>query len=133
MKNFPKLTARISRLVGSPWAFIIALALIAIWGISGSVFGYSDTWQLIINTATTIITFLVVFLIQNTQNRDTKSIHIQLSELIRAIKGARNKLMDLEDFSDEEMEKLHQELRRLQNLRDKVHKGKNRSFKHTKH
>ena len=94
---------------GSPYAFIIAIGIIIIWGVTGPIFGYSDTWQLIINTGTTIITFLTVFLIQNTQNRDSKAIHLKLDEIIRSLDGARNQLIDLEDDNDEDIEKIKKE------------------------
>lgn len=102
-----------SRVLGSPWAFIIAITIIVVWGITGPAFGFSDTWQLIINTGTTIVTFLMVFLIQNTQNRDSKAVQLKLDELIRAVKGARNDLLDLEDLSDEQIKKLEEEFARL--------------------
>jgi low affinity Fe/Cu permease len=104
---------RSSEVLGSAWAFIIALIIIVIWGITGPTFHYSDTWQLIINTGTTIVTFLMVFLIQNTQNRDAKAVHLKLDELIRALKGARNNLVDLEKLSDEELKKLEEQFTRL--------------------
>jgi low affinity Fe/Cu permease len=108
-----RLFARRSSIVlGSAWAFSGALLVIAVWLISGPTFHFSDTWQLIINTATTIITFLMVFLIQNTQNRDAKAVHLKLDELIRAIKDARNELVDLEDLSDEELKRLEEQFRR---------------------
>ena len=108
-----RLFARRSSIVlGSAWAFSGALLVIAVWLISGPTFHFSDTWQLIINTATTIITFLMVFLIQNTQNRDAKAVHLKLDELIRAIKDARNELVDLEDLSDEELKTLEDQFRR---------------------
>jgi low affinity Fe/Cu permease len=90
-----------------------ALSIIAIWGLSGHIFHYSDTWQLIINTGTTIVTFLMVFLIQNTQNRDSKAIQLKLDELIRSVSGARNRLMDLEALSDEDLKKFQEEFERL--------------------
>src|SRR5207245_252425 len=93
-------------MLGSAWAFTGAVLVIVVWLITGPTFHFSDTWQLIINTATTIVTFLMVFLIQNTQNRDAKAVHLKLDELIRAIKAARNELVDLEDLSDEELQKL---------------------------
>src|SRR5213079_3039164 len=93
-------------MLGSAWAFAGAVLVIGVWLITGPTFHFSDTWQLIINTATTIITFLMVFLIQNTQNRDAKAVHLKLDELIRAIKNARNELVDLEDLSDEELQRL---------------------------
>src|SRR5258705_12803375 len=110
---FRKFAHRTSRGVGSPWAFILAVLVIVVWGLTGPIFHFSDTWQLVINTGTTIVTFLMVFLIQNTQNRDAIAIHLKLDELIRALKGARNKLVDLEELSDEELEELRLEFRRL--------------------
>jgi low affinity Fe/Cu permease len=104
---------RSSEVLGSAWAFIIAIVIIVVWGITGPTFHFSDTWQLIINTGTTIVTFLMVFLIQNTQNRDAKAVHLKLDELIRALKGARNNLVDLEKLSDEELKKLEQQFTRL--------------------
>jgi low affinity Fe/Cu permease len=89
--------------LGSAWAFAGAIVILIVWGLTGPVFHYSDTWQLIINTGTTIVTFLMVFLIQNTQNRDAKAIQLKLDELIRALKGARNQLVDLENLSDEDL------------------------------
>jgi len=102
-----------SQFVGSPWMFIFACLIIIGWGVTGPMFHYSDTWQLIINTGTTIVTFLMVFLIQNTQNRDARAVHLKLDELIRAIKGARNTLVDLEEMSDEELDRLHEEFQRV--------------------
>jgi low affinity Fe/Cu permease len=103
--------------VGSPWAFLLAVITIVAWAITGPMFKYSDTWQLVINTGTTIVTFLMVFLIQNTQNRDARAIHLKLDELIKAKKGARNKLVDLEECSDEEIEQLEQEFRSFREKR----------------
>jgi len=100
-------------LLGSAWAFAAAVLAILIWILTGPTFHFSDTWQLIINTATTIITFLMVFLIQNTQNRDAKAMHLKLDELIRAIKAARNELVDLEDLSDEELKNLEEQFRNM--------------------
>ncbi|HEY2615403.1 MAG TPA: low affinity iron permease family protein [Chthoniobacterales bacterium] len=102
-----------SVVLGSAWAFVCAIVIIVIWAATGHAFGYSDTWQLIINTGTTIVTFLMVFLIQNTQNRDAKAVHLKLDELIRALSGARNKLVDLENLSDDELKKLGQEFEKL--------------------
>jgi low affinity Fe/Cu permease len=99
--------------VGSVWAFLAALALIAVWALAGPLLHYSDLWQLTINTATTVITFLMVFLIQATQNRDAKSIELKLDELIRAVAGARTKLVRLEDMSDDEIEALRKEFEHL--------------------
>ena len=104
---------RSSMMLGSAWAFAAAVLAILVWILTGPTFHYSDTWQLIINTTTTIITFLMVFLIQNTQNRDAKAVHLKLDEMIRALKGARNQLVDLEDLSDEELKKLEEQFQRL--------------------
>ena len=104
---------RCSVALGSAWAFAGAVLVILVWILTGPTFHFSDTWQLIINTATTIVTFLMVFLIQNTQNRDAKAVHLKLDELIRAIKEARNELVDLEDLSDEELQKLEAQFRRM--------------------
>src|SRR5438874_7506669 len=104
---------RSSTLLGSAWAFCGAVLVILVWLITGPTFHFSDTWQLIINTATTVVTFLMVFLIQNTQNRDAKAMHLKLDELIRAVKGARNQLVDLENLSDEDLKKLEEQFRRL--------------------
>src|SRR3989440_12753924 len=103
-----------STLLGNAWAFIVAILVIVVWGTTGPMFHFSDTWQLIINTGTTIVTFLMVFLIQNTQNRDAKAVHLKLDELIRALKGARNQLVDLEKLSDDELAKLEKEFERIQ-------------------
>jgi len=102
-----------SVMLGSAWAFAGALLIILVWILTGPTFHFSDTWQLIINTGTTIVTFLMVFLIQNTQNRDAKAMHLKLYEVIRALKNARNKLVDLEDLSDEELKRLEEQFRRL--------------------
>src|SRR2546421_8656156 len=104
---------RSAAVLGSAWVFALAILIIVVWGITGPTFHYSDTWQLIINTGTTIVTFLMVFLIQNTQNRDAKAVHLKLDEIIRAIKGARNELVDLEDLSDEDLKKLEQQFQRI--------------------
>ena len=100
-------------MLGSAWAFSGAMLVIIVWLLTGPIFQFSDTWQLIINTATTVITFLMVFLIQNTQNRDAKAMHLKLDEIIRALKSARNQLVDLEDLSDEDLKKLEEQFRRL--------------------
>jgi low affinity Fe/Cu permease len=104
---------RSSSMLGSAWAFGAAVLVIVVWLLTGPMFHFSDTWQLIINTATTVVTFLMVFLIQNTQNRDAKAMHLKLDELIRAVKGARNQLVDLENLSDEELKRLQEQFRRL--------------------
>ena len=115
---FRKFAFRVSKLVGSPWMFTSALTVIVLWAITGPLFHFSDTWQLIINTGTTIVTFLMVFLIQNTQNRDAEVIQLKLDELIRSVAKARTGLVDLEDLSDEELERLHEEFRRLREHED---------------
>ena len=99
--------------LGSAWAFAGAVLVIVVWVLTGPMFHFSDTWQLVINTATTIVTFLMVFLIQNTQNRDAKGVHLKLDELIRALKDARNELVDLEDLSDEELKKLEEQFKTM--------------------
>ena len=110
---FRKFAQGISNIVGTPWVFIIAVTVVVLWAALGPMFHYSDTWQLVINTGTTIITFLMVFLIQNTQNRDAKAIHLKLDELIKGVKGARTGLVNLEDLSDSELEDLHKEFERI--------------------
>jgi low affinity Fe/Cu permease len=102
----------VASVVGSPWAFGLAVVLVVAWAVSGPVFKFSESWQLVINTATTIITFLMVFVIQNTQNRDARAMHLKLDELIRAVRGARNRLVDL---SDEELDRLQKEFEQLRN------------------
>ena len=104
---------RSSSVLGSAWAFCGAVLIIVVWIVTGQTFNFSDTWQLIINTATTVVTFLMVFLIQNTQNRDAKAMHLKLDELIRAVKGARNQLVDLEELSDDDLKKLEEQFRQL--------------------
>src|SRR5438874_12771399 len=102
-----------SIILGSAWSFAGAVLVILVWLLTGPTFHFSDTWQLIINTATTVITFLMVFLIQITQNRDAKAMHLKLYEIIRALKKARNELVDLEDLSDEELKKLEEQFKEL--------------------
>jgi low affinity Fe/Cu permease len=111
--HFGSLPRRSSIALGSAWAFAAAMLVILLWIFSGPMFHFSDTWQLVINTGTTIVTFLMVFLIQNTQNRDAKAVHLKLDELIRAIKNARNELVYLEDLSDEELKKLEVQFKRV--------------------
>jgi len=110
---FRKFSHKTSEVVGSPVAFITALFILILWGITGPIFHFSDTWQLVINTATTIITFLMVFLIQNTQNRDAKALHLKLDELIRSNLGARNTMVDLEELSDDALERLQKQFRQM--------------------
>ncbi len=107
-------------MLGTAWAFVIAIAVIVVWAATGHIFHYSDTWQLIINTGTTIVTFLMVFLIQNTQNRDAKAMHLKLDELIRSVKGARNNLVDIERLSDQELRKLQDEFERIGRKADRA-------------
>ncbi len=111
---FQRFSLRVALSVGSPTAFLGALIVILVWASTGPLFHYADTWQLVINTGTTIVTFLMVFLIQNTQNRDARAIHLKLDELIRAVDGARNGLIDLETLSDEQLTSLQEDFRRLQ-------------------
>ena len=106
---FSRFAHETARLTGKPAAFILAAASIVIWAVTGPLFNYSDTWQLVINTSTTIVTFLMVFLIQNTQNRDTLALQVKLSELIIAVRGAHNRLATAEDLTEEELERLHKE------------------------
>ncbi len=110
---FRHLAHRASERLGSPWAFAFALGIIVLWALAGPFLGFSTTWQLLINTATTVLTFLMVFLIQNTQNRDTRAVHLKLDELIRAVKAARNNLIDLEELSDAELDEFEDEFRRI--------------------
>ena len=112
-----------STILGSAWAFAGAILIIAVWALTGPTFHFSDTWQLIINTGTTIVTFLMVFLIQNTQNRDSKAVHLKLDEIIRALQKARNEMVDLEDLSDEELNRLEEQFRRVRTKAE--HQGKN--------
>jgi low affinity Fe/Cu permease len=110
---FHRFARRTAEIVGRPWAFVLAVTVIAGWALTGPLFGFSDTWQLVINTATTIVTFLIVFLIQNTQNRDALAIHLKLDELIRAVRKARTRLVDLEELTEKELVELQNEFRRL--------------------
>lgn len=109
-ERFRQFAARASVVLGSPWAFLGACLFVLGWGLVGPYFQYSNSWQLVINTSTTIATFLMVFLLQSTQNRDTKAVNIKLDELLRTIEGARTGLADLSELSDEEMERLEREL-----------------------
>ncbi len=117
---FRRLAHRTSTIVGGPGAFIVALTVVMVWLITGPIFHYSDTWQLVINTGTTIITFLMVFLIQNTQNRDSHALHLKLDELIFANARARNRLLALEDLSDAEMDILKIEFERLRDQKEEA-------------
>jgi low affinity Fe/Cu permease len=106
---------------GSPGAFVLGVTVVAVWAITGPFFHWSDTWQLVINTGTTIVTFLMVFLIQNTQNRDSKAMQLKLDELIRAVSKARNDLVDVENSDDDKMEHLRQEFAAMREKLDKTH------------
>lgn len=110
---FHKIASRVSLIIGSPAAFVVAVAIIIIWAVSGPTFGFSDTWQLFINTGTTIVTFLIVILIQNTQNRDAKAIHLKLDELLKGVKGARTGFANIEELSDEELNGLNEQFEKL--------------------
>ncbi|HYU32680.1 MAG TPA: low affinity iron permease family protein [Thermoanaerobaculia bacterium] len=114
---FRKFAHKTSVAVGSAWAFLIAFGVIGVWAVTGPIFHFSDTWQLVINTGTTIVTFLMVFLIQNTQNRDAQAMHLKLDELLRAVSEARTGMVDVEDLSDEELKNLHREYQRLSEQR----------------
>lgn len=103
---FRRFSNKTSAASGSSWAFLAALTVIFVWALTGPIFNFSDTWQLVINTGTTIVTFLMVFLIQNTQNRDAKALHLKLDTLIQATKGAKNSIIDAEDLSDSELNEL---------------------------
>jgi low affinity Fe/Cu permease len=113
LEGFRSLSHKVAEAVGSPGAFITGLAITIVWAAVGPLFHYSNTWQLVINTGTTIITFLMVFLIQSTQNRDARVVHLKLDELLRALKDARNSLVHLEDLSDEQLERLEKEFSSL--------------------
>jgi low affinity Fe/Cu permease len=109
---FSHLASRTAHLAGKPLTFLLAVAVVLAWAVSGPLFGFSDTWQLVINTSTTIITFLMVFLIQNTQNRDTLALQLKLAELIIAAQGAKNRLATAEDLCEEDLDRLHEAYRK---------------------
>lgn len=117
-KLFRKVAQWSSRMMGSSWSFIVATLVVIIWAVSGPFFGFSDTWQLVINTATTVLTFLMVFLIQNTQNRDAQAIHLKLDELIRSLDAARNELIDIEESEDMDLGRLEDEFRQMRKPKD---------------
>ncbi len=122
--KFARISARTAQLVGTSWMFLLACGGILAWGLTGPMFHFSDTWQLIVNTATTIITFLMVFLIQNTQNRDARAIHLKLDEIIRSIHHAHNEMIDIEKLSDEELEELAKHYERIREECDHRKAGK---------
>ena len=112
-EQFRKLAYGTAEIVGSPWAFLVGVAVVLVWGLSGPAFHFSDTWQLVINTGTTIVTFLVVFLIQGAQNRDSRALHLKLDELLRAVEHARTSLVALEGRTDDELDRLQREFDHL--------------------
>lgn len=111
--KFRRLSERIAQWAGTSWTFAIAIGLVLIWAVSGPLFAYSNTWQLIINTGTTVVTFLMVFLIQNTQNRDAIAVHLKLDELLRVVRGARTGMINLDQLSNEELEQLRRDLEEI--------------------
>jgi low affinity Fe/Cu permease len=123
--RFSSIARRIAVLSGRPGTFLLALSAVLLWGLSGPIFGFSNTWQLVINTATTIITFLMVFVIQNTQNRDTEAMQIKLDELIRATQGAHNALLDLEELEEEQLDRYRRRYEALAALaRERLKNGR---------
>lgn len=126
---FTIIASRIAFAAGQPGAFVLALLIIAAWGISGPVFGWSDTWQLVVNTGTTIATFLMVFLIQNSQNRDAAAMQAKLDELIRAVKGARNEFVGIEHLTDTEIEAIRSALEQAVGT-DPARQGQHQSIMH---
>ena len=115
LSGFPVFARWMANQAGKPATFVIALLIVIVWAVTGPIFGYSDTWQLVINTGTTIVTFLMVFLIQNTQNRDTQALQLKLDELIRVTKGARNRMLDLEEMDEDDLERFREIYERLAN------------------
>jgi len=115
-ERFEQFSQRVTHAVGRPWAFLIALLVIIAWAITGPLFGFGDTWQLVINTGTTIVTFLMVFLIQQTQNKDSKAMELKLNELVAATKGASNRLIDEEALTEDDLDVLHGYYRQLVEL-----------------
>jgi low affinity Fe/Cu permease len=122
--RFSRLARKLATLSGRPTTFLLAVSAVLLWGISGPLFGFSNTWQLVINTTTTIITFLMVFIIQNTQTRDTDAMQLKLDELIRATQGAHNALLDLEDLEEEQLQRYRRRYEALAAAaREKLKKG----------
>jgi low affinity Fe/Cu permease len=125
--TFSEVARRVSCLLGTPTAFAVACSTVVLWSISGPVFGFSDTWQLVINTGTTIVTFLMVFLVQNTQNRDARALHLKLDELLRSMKDARNKLIDLENCTDQEIDQIERQFKALKRREERDQANGNKS------
>jgi low affinity Fe/Cu permease len=123
---FTRFAKRIAAIAGRPLTFAAAVGVLIVWAATGPVFGFNDTWQLVINTGTTIVTFLMVFLLQNTQNRDSEALQIKLDELIRSVKAARNEMMDLEDLDEEELDKIKEQYmsfaRKAEEMKSQVEK-----------
>jgi low affinity Fe/Cu permease len=115
-QRLEQFSSRAAKYSGTSWAFGAAVTVVLIWLVTGPIFGFSDTWQLVINTGTTIITFLMVFLIQRAQNKENEAIQLKLNELVAAVKGASNRLIDLEDWTEEDLEELHKHYQRLADL-----------------
>jgi low affinity Fe/Cu permease len=118
---FEGLSHRVTQAVGRPWAFLLALIVILVWAVTGPLFGFGDTWQLVINTGTTIVTFLMVFLIQQTQNKDGKAVELKLNELVAATQGASNRLIDVEALSEDDLDTLRGHFRELAALAARDH------------
>lgn len=127
---FTRLATMISAAAGQPLAFVLALAVIVVWGLSGPIFAYSDTWQLVVNTGTTIVTFLMVFLIQNSQNRDAAAMQAKLDELIRAVETAREQFIAIEHLTDKEIEEIRAGIEHEVNCEDSEKKAATRSLEH---
>jgi low affinity Fe/Cu permease len=126
LQDFRRFAQRVSHIVGSPWAFLAALLVVLVWLASGPEYRYSDTWQLAINTGTTVVTFLMVFVIQHTQNRESQVTQLKLDELIRAVELARNELVDMEDLSDEELHRLQKQFEELRLSAERARLSRNR-------
>ena len=120
---FEKVATVIARTMGRPTTFLLCVLLVLVWAASGPIFHFSDTWQLVINTGTTIVTFLMVFLIQNTQNRDARAINLKLNELIHSISTAKDQMIDIEHLSDEELDRIAEKYKLVHNLEKKPHKN----------
>ncbi len=121
--SFSDVARQASCLLGTPLAFAAACAVVVVWVITGPLFGYSDTWQLVINTGTTIVTFLMVFLVQHTQNCDSRALHLKLDEVLRSLDTARNKLMDIENCSDEELNRIERQFKALRMREERQKSG----------